>query len=200
MPDAPLSLEFGRLAVDRPECTSTGCYRSLRADAAGLFAAEFEPQAGIGGWPGGIAYLFSIHPDYESNVQVLRDGSGAITLNLRLRDIRTVAAGENATVEIDAESTRCTDLEGIWAAGRRCEVVRIVADRTGCLLVSARSRTPGGDAPELIPATSGNYASAVCATVPGARSISVGKGTFAIFVAMPEDLPPQRVDVVTLLQ
>jgi hypothetical protein len=173
----------------------------VQADGAGSYAFEFEPGAWRGGWQiRGLGLLYSVHPDYETNVQVVPDGANSVILNMRLRLVRQVVAGEGTVLEVGPDSTRCSDLENWWLADSMCEVVRVVADRPGCLLVNARPAGAAGEVPRYFPATTGNYGSGVCRSEPGALSISVLGGMYMIFVAMPDGIGPQRLDVSTTLQ
>lgn len=202
VPNAPLSLDYGRreAAPISPTCHPGACWLNAEADAGGFYAFDLEPGTWRGGWQiGGLGYLYSLHPDYETNVQVVPDGANTVVLNMKLRRIRQVAAGQETMLEVAPDSTRCTDLENWWLADMRCEVVRVVADRPGTLLVTARNAGMG-QVPGMFAHTSGNYGSGSWRIEPGILSIPVLGGTYFIFIGMPDGTGPQRVEVTTSLQ
>jgi hypothetical protein len=201
MANVGVNLDYGRHAVDRPDCRAfAGCFLNTQTDRAGFYAFEFEPQRWLGGWTGGLAYVYAVHDGHEANVQVVPDGSMTVVQNLKLPRIRLFAAGQSVAIEIGPESARCTDLEGFWVEDGRCEVVRVAVDRPGCLRISARPTGATGDVPRYFAATTGNYGSGGCVSEPGAVNYPVRGGTYLIYIAMPFGAPAQRVEVSTALQ
>jgi hypothetical protein len=197
VPNAPLVVEFVRRegAPTTPTCNPHACWIDVRSDAAGFYAVEFEPGPSR---TGQIGILFSLHQDYETNVQVVPDGSNSVVLNLRLRDIRLLTPGERVAVDGGADSTRCTDLENYFLMDQRCEVVRVVVDRPGCVFVTARTAT--GAVPSMFPATSGNYGPGPCRAAPDAWWIHALGGSYMIFLVLPDGSAAQQFEVTTSLQ
>lgn len=170
------------------------CWLTTSTNDRGDYAVEFE----AGPWPGrGIGYVYSLHANYETNIQWVPTGSTTAVQNLRLRPIRRISAGVSTVVSVEPDSSLCSDLEDLWVLNSRCEAVQIEAP-AGTLVVEARAVEAGAAVPLVFWATSGNYASPPTRPGPGTVSIPAGGGAYKIFVGIPDKAASQRFEVLTL--
>jgi hypothetical protein len=175
------------------------CWISMATNSRGEYTVELDaaesPQ-----FPGHIGYVVSSANNFETNVQLLPQGAGAIAGNLRLRRVRTIDAGGSIAVSIEPDSSLCTDLEDLFAFEYRAEVIRVVAGKAGTLVIETQSTDAGRDAATIFWATTGNYAGAPVRTGPGAVSLPVQAGTYLLFIARPVGSSTATFNVTTFLQ
>ena len=121
-----------------------------------------------------------------------------VVQNLRLRRVRTINAGASLTVSVEPDSALCTDFEDLFAFEYRAEVIRVVVDKPGTLVIEAQPMD-AGQAATFFFATTGNYAGPYVLG-PGTVSIPVRAGTFLAFIATPVGSATTTYNVMTSLQ
>jgi formylmethanofuran dehydrogenase subunit D len=119
-------------------------------------------------------------------------------VDLQLRAVHAIRAGESTSVSVSSASSLCTDLEDLYGLGSRCEVIQIES-AAGRLVVDVRT-SDGSITPRIFWATSGNYAGRITRPGPSIVSIPVGGGSYRIFIGTPEGSPTALFEVVTSLQ
>jgi hypothetical protein len=137
-----------------------------------------------------------------TTVQLLPWGSADIVQNVRLRRVRTIAAGQSMPLSIEPDSSLVWDQEWdpweflsfdtVW------EQFLVSTDRDGILTVDVRPEPGGGPVPTL----SCPYDGCPAAKAQGAVSIPLQSrwSPFYFSIAIPRGIAPQRYEVLTSLQ
>ena len=175
-------------------------------DDDGRYAVTFcSDEREFKGVKGAIGVVSAYSPGYFPHVQLLSAGAAATVQDLRLRPLRTTNAGQSFVASIDADSSRAVDLEHGWFLSDVWERFRVAADKTGNLIVEARSQD--GD---VLPTVDVSCAPAGTACGPGgaariraAGSVSIpvrAGGLYEVRVAVLHGAGPQRYNVLTSLR
>lgn len=177
------------------------CWFGVKTDAAGFYSATFHAVPATHYLMPGLVGVVNAFggDDHEANTQLLWPGPIDIVQNFWLRRLRTISAGQSTTVTINSESSRCTDLEDLFALGSQCETVAVRVDAPGTLVVEARA-ADGGAAPSVYWYTSGDYTAPGVRAGPSAVSLVVYPGTVRILVGTLAGASARRFDVLTSLR
>jgi len=178
------------------------CYVATQTDGNGNYSMEVEavPLRNV---PGidysiapGIGYLnaWGIYPR-EWDVQWVPAGGPLIVQNLTLRDRHTIRAGESSSVFVTPTSSLCADAEGdLQRFDSRCEVVHVESPE-GTLDIDVHTED-GAPAPLLFWQT-WSWLGTVTRPSPTTVQMTVGKGTFTIYIGIPQDSGPTRFEIAT---
>ena len=179
-----------------------GGWRLTHTDGAGLYEFRFEPGIGIGRFAGFSApgLVYTILDGFDSNVQLLPIGPSEIVQNLRLRRVRRIDVGQSITVTVEPDSSLCSDLEGLFAYGYRCELVEVTANMAGTLFIDIRPEAAGATSPTVFWLTTGNYAGLITRPTPSTASIPIRGGVYTILAGIPVGSPSQRLTVFTSMK
>ena len=130
---------------------------------------------------------------YEAGTQLIPSGTADIVKNLRLRRLRTIAAGESITITTDSDSSLCFDWDSDFSLTERCETVLVVSATAALLTVQARPAGAGGVIPTL--------ENSVGPVAPGTIAFPVQAGVVSrIRVRTPTERAPQRYVISTSAQ
>jgi hypothetical protein len=171
-------------------------------DASGRYSIAFETSRNIyDGNTGVIGVLFSTGGDqYENYVQAVPGGTADIVINLRLRGVRTINAGEYLVISIDPDSSLAYDGEAWLTMDWVSETFHVRVADAGTLRVTAS----GGFVPQIgvfCRSVADNCYSEIVVGVnepPGTIVRHVNANSlFEIRVAIPSHLTPQRYEIAT---
>lgn len=176
-------------------------------DGSGRYSIAFETRwtafDGNADVVGAIFYTGG--GQYENYyVQAVPWGTADIVINLRLRRVRTLNAGESMVISIDPDSSLAYDGEDWLGMDWVWEIFHVRVADAGTLTVAARSS--GGIVPQI--AVYCRYVADNCAfewvkppLASGSGSLRVNANSlFEIRVAIPSHVTPQRYEVVTSRQ
>jgi hypothetical protein len=137
-----------------------------------------------------------------TTVQLLPWGTADVVQNVRLRRVRTIAAGQSMPVSIEPDSSLVWD--GDWEPWQFLsydtvwEHFVVAIDRDGILSIDVRPEPGGGPVPTL----SCPYVGCPAGKVQGAVSISLQSrwSPFYFSIAIPRGIAPQRYEILTSFQ
>ena len=145
-----------------------------------------------------VGHITAFGPESD-NLQILPAAPATLVQNFRLRHARTINVGQQTTVNVEPDSSLCTDHEDLFVLTYRCETVAVSVGQSGTLIVEARATT-GSVVPTMFWATTGNYNGPIVHSGPGALSIPVRSGSFRILVGTPVGSAAQQFTVQTSLR
>ena len=144
--DASINVDYppgGQFANPPSRCVRDWfCIITTRANSRGEFDVEFEPGPGTVFNAQAAALIYSLRDGFEAGLQLVPRGAAEQRQTLRLRQVRTVSAGQAISASIEHDSSLCSDLEDWWVLTNRCEVLTVVAseaDAVPATLAGARA-------------------------------------------------------------
>jgi hypothetical protein len=171
------------------------CWLLARTNSLGEYSVEFNAVP----WQNrGLGYAYAYADGHETDVQWVPVGAAPVVRNMRIPTTRPLRPGDSTMVTVDASSSLCTDLEGVFGYTSRCETV-VIESGAGTLVIEARAIS-GDTVPLMYWYTSGNYAGLNTRPGPGIVSIPARGGTYRLFVGLPDGAAPQQFTVTTSLR
>ena len=180
-----------------------------RTDANGLYAFSFDTRGPNGPpsrlAPAGTLGLLAVgdDPDWNSSrghwaaVHNLPWGEAETVHNVRLRPVRTLAAGQSMALSVEPDSSLewNREFDPTWVSfDTLWEEFLVSVPTDGMLTINVR---PDGDA---VPTLWCQYGGCPSFLVQGSVSIQVHPGTLYFNVQIPRARAPQRFDVQTSLR
>jgi hypothetical protein len=121
-------------------------------------------------------------------------GTNDMTVDIRLRQDRLVAAGQSITFTIEPDSSTCFDADTVLTFERLCEQVSIQPDRSGILALSARAETGG-----VVPGIQQYYVGGVAFGPAISFPVTAGK-TYSVRIGIPREAAPTRIVLDTSIE
>ena len=185
----------------------TGCWFTVKTGPSGFYDLSFDSPGP--GTLGRVGIITAIGPD-SINVQIVPAGPATIVQNFRLKQVPKINVGQQTTVNVEPDSSLCTDWEDLWALSFRCErvIVIVSAGQTGTLTVEARATT-GSVVPSMFWATTnyidppaGSDNGPLTHSGPGMLSMRVGGAPLGLvlLVGTPVGSPAQQLTVQATLR
>jgi len=177
--------------------------KSVTTDARGHYAiaiygwdSSFDGNVGAAG-----AIVYAGRGDYEAYVKAVPPGPADVVINLRLRHVRNINAGQSTVIAIDTESSVAYDredwlrMDGVW------ETFHVRVAQAGTLTIVASSGAIAPSIAVFCVDVADNCETEFVTAPPGTAARRVkANSRFEIRLAIPAQMAPQRYDVATSLE